>query len=368
MMCFGNKTEDPKAIRNAEIEKQLRSDQKKLSKEVKLLLLGAGESGKSTVLKQMRLIHTGGFKKDERKQWKVTIFHNLLHAFQVIFSAMEEQDMDFENPENIRCAEVIAADPDIGPEDPMPLECMHAFKSLWTDQGVQVAIQKGNDYFEDIERLFAKDYIPTDQDILRARLRTTGISETIFDTGNLSYRMFDVGGQRSERKKWIHVFDNVQVVLFLVAISGYDHVLVEDRNGVSPPHFEAAIGVSTASELTTSQNQMHEALMLFESIANSKYFEKSALILFLNKIDIFKDKVESRTSPIKAHFPDYNGAETDVTAGQRFFADKFKNLVRDPSKEVYVHYTNATDTDLLKKTMMSVQDMIVKQNLNQLLL
>lgn len=88
-------------------------------------------------------------------------------------------------------------------------------------------------YFADIDRLFTKDYLPSDQDILRARLRTTGISETIFDTGNLTYRMFDVGGQRSERKKWIHVFDNVQVVLFLVAISGYDHVLVEDRNGVS---------------------------------------------------------------------------------------------------------------------------------------
>ena len=45
--------------------------------------------------------------------------------------------------------------------------------------------------------------------------------------------MFDVGGQRSERKKWIRVFDGVNVVLFLVALSGYDHVLVEDRNGVS---------------------------------------------------------------------------------------------------------------------------------------
>jgi len=44
--------------------------------------------------------------------------------------------------------------------------------------------------------------------------------------------MFDVGGQRSERKKWIHVFDNVQVVLFLAAISGYDQALVEDRHGV----------------------------------------------------------------------------------------------------------------------------------------
>ena len=87
-------------------------------------------------------------------------------------------------------------------------------------------------YFQDISRLFEKNYEPSDQDILRARLRTTGISETTFDLGQLTYKMFDVGGQRSERKKWIHVFDNVQVVLFLAAISGYDQVLVEDRNGV----------------------------------------------------------------------------------------------------------------------------------------
>jgi guanine nucleotide-binding protein subunit alpha len=86
---------------------------------------------------------------------------------------------------------------------------------------------------EDLDRVFARDYLPSDQDILRTRLRTTGISETIFDLGNLTYRMFDVGGQRSERKKWIHIFDNVQVVLFLAAISGYDQGLLEDRHGVS---------------------------------------------------------------------------------------------------------------------------------------
>ena len=193
--------------------------------------------------------------------------------------------------------------------------------------------------------MYAPNYLPSDQDILRTRLRTTGISETIFDLGNLTYRMFDVGGQRSERKKWIHVFDNVQVVLFLVAISGYDLALVEDRNG----------------------NQMHEALMLFESIANSKYFEKSALILFLNKIDLFREKLATGMSPINRWFPDYHGRPTDVVASQEFFAEKFKGLVRK-QKEVYVHYTNATDTDLLKKTMQSVQDMIVQRNLNQLIL
>jgi len=192
----------------------------------------------------------------------------------------------------------------------------------------------------------SKDFLPTDQDILRTRLRTTGISETIFELGNLTYKMVDVGGQRSERKKWIHVFDNVQVVLFLVAISGYDHVLVEDRNG----------------------NQMHEALMLFESISNSKYFDRSALILFLNKIDLFREKIAGGMSPICKVFPDYIGAPTDIEAGMDFFASKFRNLVRQPKKEVYVHYTNATDTNLLKITMASVQDMIVQRNLNALIL
>lgn len=113
---------------------------------------------------------------------------------------------------------------------------------------------------------------------------------------------------------------------------------------------------------------MHEALMLFESIANSKYFVKSALILFLNKIDLFKDKILSGKSPIRDHFPDYTGADKDVEAGQQFFARKFQNLVRDPDKEAYVHFTNATDTSLLDKTMTSVQDKIVQENIHKLMM
>src|ERR1700759_3589679 len=88
-------------------------------------------------------------------------------------------------------------------------------------------------FFVDLDRLFIKEFIPTDQDVLRARLRTTGITETVFDLGSLQYRMFDVGGQRSERKKWIHCFENVNALMFLVAISGYDQCLAEDKDGVS---------------------------------------------------------------------------------------------------------------------------------------
>jgi guanine nucleotide-binding protein subunit alpha, other len=96
-------------------------------------------------------------------------------------------------------------------------------------------------------------------------------------------RMFDVGGQRSERKKWIHCFEDVTAVLFLVAISGYDQCLVEDKDA----------------------NQMQEALMLFDSICNSQWFVNTSMILFLNKIDIFRDKIKQ--SPVKNYFPDYQG-------------------------------------------------------------
>ncbi len=69
--------------------------------------------------------------------------------------------------------------------------------------------------------------------MLRSRVKTTGITETHFQIGELNYKLFDVGGQRSERKKWIHCFENVTAIIFLVAISEYDQLLYEDQNVVS---------------------------------------------------------------------------------------------------------------------------------------
>lgn len=77
--------------------------------------------------------------------------------------------------------------------------------------------------------------------MLQARLRTTGITETLFEMGQMNFRMMDVGGQRSERKKWIHCFEGVQCLLFMVALSGYDQCLVEDQNAVSKPRSVACV-------------------------------------------------------------------------------------------------------------------------------
>lgn len=99
----------------------------------------------------------------------------------------------------------------------------------------------------------------------------------------ISFRMFDVGGQRSERKKWIHCFEGVTAIIFCVALSGYDLVLAEDEE----------------------MNRMIESMKLFDSICNSKWFVETSIILFLNKKDLFEEKIAR--SPLTICFPEYTG-------------------------------------------------------------
>ena len=80
--------------------------------------------------------------------------------------------------------------------------------------------------------MFTRDWIPDNQDILHARTRTPSITQSRFEMGHLNLYMMDVGGARSERKKWAHCFGGVQCLLFVVALSGYDQCLAEDSNEV----------------------------------------------------------------------------------------------------------------------------------------
>jgi len=138
-------------------------------------------------------------------------------------------------------------------------------------------------FFEEIDRFMDESYIPSEQDVLRARVRSTGIEEAEFQFDDLNFRMLDVGGQRSERRKWIHCFDSVTAVLFCASLSEYDQTLREDD----------------------SQNRMKESLLLFDEICNSPWFRDTAFILFLNKTDLFEEKIK-RVS-IKIVFPEYAG-------------------------------------------------------------
>lgn len=106
---------------------------------------------------------------------------------------------------------------------------------------------------------------------------------------------------------------------------------------------------------------MQDAMTLFESIVNSMWFKSKPIILFLNKMDLFREKLH--LSPINEHFADYKGSATDFKSAAKYFAECFRRINRTPGREIFIYYTNATDTHLLKATMESVRLMIFQKKL-----
>lgn len=352
MGCFGGKIvkgEEKKAKSNSQIiEEQIRKDKKQANKEVKMLLLGAGESGKSTILKQMKLIHDGGYQLQERKFYKSILCVNLFQAVSAVINAMEALEIPWDNKNNEEYMITVRDMPESLVCENISGSLAEAFRIIFSDSGFQECTKRGGrDYYlfdsakylmNSLDRIVDPEYMPTDQDILRSRVKTTGVTETLFQIGDINYRMFDVGGQRSERKKWINCFDGVTALIFMVAISEYDQKLIEDEK----------------------VNRMQEALTIFDSICNSQWFSKTSMILFMNKMDILEEKIDE--VPIEKSFPDYKGGR-DVKAACAYFEKRFTQLNRNDSKALYVHFTCATDTDQIRFVMGAVNDIIIKNSL-----
>jgi len=197
-------------------------------------------------------------------------------------------------------------------------------------------------YFEHANRFAADNFQPTQLDVLKGRRRTTGIVETHFNVGPQQFTMVDVGGQRSERKKWLHCFEGVTAVLYLTALNEYDLTLEEDG----------------------TTNRFVESLKLWKALTLSNFFKLTPFILFLNKSDLFKEKIKKY--PLKDSFSDY---EKFVSSEENISTDEFETAWKYISKQYrnnfsgqkfYVHLTCALDTDNCKKVFDSIVDTLLE--------
>ena len=148
----------------------------------------------------------------------------------------------------------------------------------------------------------------------------------------MSIGLIDVGGQRSERKKWLHCFESVSAVLFLVAMSEYDQMLEED----------------------TTVNRMKESIKLFASVCNVKWFSKASMLLFLNKKDVFEKKITN--SPLTQCFDEYTGAQ-DKHEAAAYISQQFA-LQNHVDREIYRHFTCAKDSQNISVVFDAVTDVI----------
>eukprot|EP01100_Stratorugosa_tubuloviscum_P004750 TRINITY_DN219_c1_g3_i3.p1 TRINITY_DN219_c1_g3~~TRINITY_DN219_c1_g3_i3.p1 ORF type:complete len:355 (-),score=162.00 TRINITY_DN219_c1_g3_i3:251-1315(-) len=347
MACFRPRKQiNPEQdMRSAEIDKILLQEKKQQIQEVKLLLLGPGESGKSTIFKQMRLLQAkgGAFSQEELTAQRVIIYGNCLTQMKVIVSAAEKLTYTFDSPENQERAERLSKLFTAG--DSWTIEVGQDIKALWQDQAIKKAYEhRDKDYqlndsaayfFDNIDRILESNYIPNAQDALRARIRTTGVDEAVYDFEQVNFRVIDVGGQRSERRKWIHYFDNVTAVLFVAALSEYDQTLREDA----------------------TQNRMKESMHLFKDICSNPFFENTPFILFLNKSDIFREKIAR--VPLTICFSTYEGQQ-EFEEAANYIRTRFLKISRPEQHPVYTHFTCAVNTDNMRIVLASVKDMMIR--------
>jgi len=194
-------------------------------------------------------------------------------------------------------------------EGTLSTEFLENIKLLWADPGlrntfnnrskfqVTDSLDSAAYFLNKIDEIAKPTYIPSNQDIMRCASRTTGIIENCFVIDRNRFIMIDVSGQRNDSKKWLPCFENVAAILFVVNISAYDRVLYEDEK----------------------VNHLVESLNLFENLCSSKWFRENSIILFLNKSDIFKEKIKN--IPLTVCFPDYEGENT-YEAGITFFGTR----------------------------------------------
>jgi len=366
--CFAN---DPDKAQDRDVGRDLEKDKSKDKLVKKLLFLGAGGSGKSTLFKQLRSIHGSGWTKEDRLTFVDHIHAQIIEQMKLALETIELDALE-ELKEQNEDVEDYKAPADHNPfahfapqaqqaivtlrsvKDPkLTASTADACQTLWAEESIhemyeqraQIGIEDSTKYFWDkIDAVMADGYVPDAEDILLVRYRTTGVIDQTFQIKKNTFHVFDVGGQKSERKKWIHCFEDVTAVIFVASLSCYDEVMFEDQE----------------------KNSMVDQLELFDKIVNDKTFEKTSVILFLNKKDLFAQRLSAgREITLCPAFKSYGGPSADIEATTDYIKGEFvaKNANNASESSVFTHLTCATDERNVEKVFNDVQHIIIENSL-----
>lgn len=341
--CIGVNPPDEQTTR---IDAESRVKKTESDKILKLLWLGPGESGKSTLFRRLKAIYGDSYSEDERLSYRVPVCNNVVSFMKILVqfakTSLPEDFKDHFDDKTTEAAEILETFSD---GDDFDKHRALVVMTLWSHPAIKYAFAQRSKchvpdssayFFDKVEELGDYRYIPSEEDCLRSRIRTLGIIETTLEAHGQRFRMLDVGGQKNERRKWIQCFEDVSAVLFVVALSEYDQQMFED-------------------DLV---NRMTDSLSLFSEIANDPAFSQSTTVLFLNKKDLFREKI--KRVPLTVCFPKYDGPQT-YEAGVKYIESEFKKLSDLTHKKVYVHLTCGLDQSDVESAFVTTLDMIKKE-------
>uniref|UniRef100_A0A1A9VIU0 Guanine nucleotide-binding protein subunit alpha homolog n=3 Tax=Glossina TaxID=44049 RepID=A0A1A9VIU0_GLOAU len=342
--------------KSKEIDKFLEKEKQTFRRQVKLLLLGAGESGKSTFLKQMRIIHGVNFEPELKKEYQYVIYQNVIRGMQVLIDAREKLEIPWGNNDREKDSSETKLMECTSIDAEKFIQYAAVIGRLWQDRGIRRAYERRrefqisdsvNYFLNEINRLATSDYVPTHKDILHCRKATKGVYEFCVKIQNIPFVFVDVGGQRTQRQKWTRCFDSsVTSIIFLVSTSEFDQVLAEDR----------------------MTNRLEESRNIFDTIVNNNTFKGISIILFLNKMDLLEQKVRNPETDIRWYYPQFSGNSHSLLDVQNFILQMFMSVRKSQQSRTYHHFTTAIDTRNMTVVFNSVKDTILQRNLNALML
>jgi len=341
---------------NKEIKKKMLKIEKTDKQIKKLLLLGTGSSGKSTIFKQLKCIHSWGLDTRDYDEARYNIRANIVSGIIKLMAKSIQLykqdnnkykncyiDLDSKNNRDYdvdkinKCAEIIAKFKHESFENPTRINSWDtvtlladSIKYIWSIKQIKNTYNNRGKYFsfpENMEHFFDKvtsvfdeNYKPTHSDVMKSRIRTTGMNQKTFIIKEVIFNIYDVGGQRNERRKWIHQFEGVTAIIFVAALNHYDCVLFEDEN----------------------VNALHESVKLFGEMCNLEWFTKTAMILFLNKDDLFREKIRNGIS-LKHCFDKNNG-----WFGDEYTGNEYKSNENSNNDDKYFKYCYETALNFIK--------------------
>jgi len=223
--------------------------------------------------------------------------------------------------------------------------------SLWNDPAIQQTwnlapnfqMQMSNlEYLmNNINRIADPDYVPTKDDILQARIRTTGQQSTTFTKDRYTWELIDVGGQKPERVKWEGIINEggLHAIIYFTGLDEYNMQSTEEKG----------------------KTKMKISMDVFSEVIRSISKYQLSILLFLNKVDLLEKKIrdEKHFQDFKKYFPDFKGeAKIDVCCD--YIKDQFlQTMIEETDNvEIHTHVTCALDTDGITACFEAVKENI----------
>ncbi|KAH9960924.1 G-alpha-domain-containing protein [Russula dissimulans] len=228
-------------------------------------------------------------------------------------------------------------------------------KALWRSDVVQKMIKRRRLRLEEwaeffltaIDRVSARDYVPSTEDILHARIQTMGVSEHLFDVPlhgrTVTWHLYDVGGARGQRHTWVPYFEEANAIIFVAPISAFDQYLDEDPR----------------------TNRIDDSLQLFTAICSNQLLKNLHLVLFLNKTDILQNKL-ANGARVRKYITSYGNRPNDYETVVNYFRAHFLQVHRknnEKKRVLYSHLTNVVDVKATRSIIANVRDSIFRDYL-----